>query len=219
MKTIQRVILAACILLSACTSAKKELRSGDLVFVGLPMDYASGDGMDAAIVASTGDGQLNLIHVAIVEVAPDSVYVIDATAKRGVQRHSLQSFLQDFTLKSGEYPTFIVKRLTVPVPDAVENAKAFCGQPYDSLFLPRNGAQYCSELIHDSYLSPSGEFLFEEYPMNWKDADGNYPPYWVRLFGRLGVPIPQDVPGTNPQRMAASPLLEDVDVYLPACVK
>ena len=36
------------------------------------------------------------------------------------------------------------------------------------------------------------------------------------LFGILGSPIPQDIPGTNPQDMHSSPLLEKVDVDLTA---
>lgn len=215
MKGLFSVFFAASLLLlSACSPAQESLRSGDLIFVGLPFDYQSGDSMDSAIAAATGDGRLNLIHVAIVDVAPDSVYVIDATMKRGTSRHSLQSFVSDFRLRSGDYPVFLVKRLTVEAPDAVAHARALCGQPYDSLFAPGNGAQYCSELVRDSYLSPEGAYLFEESPMNWKDADGNYPDYWVRLFGRMGVDIPQGVPGTNPQEMAQSPLLVPVEVNI-----
>ena len=38
--------------------------------------------------------------------------------------------------------------------------------------------------------------------MNFRSADGSFPPYWIWLFSRIGMPIPQDVEGTNPNAMA-----------------
>lgn len=46
--------------------------------------------------------------------------------------------------------------------------------------------------------------------MNFKGPDGEYPAYWVKLFAKMGVPIPQDVPGTNPRDMMLSPALQDI---------
>ena len=46
--------------------------------------------------------------------------------------------------------------------------------------------------------------------MNFKNKDGEMPEYWTWLFGLLGQPVPQGVPGTNPQMMLASPALEFV---------
>ena len=96
----------------------------------------------------------------------------------------------------------------------IDNAKALCGQPYDNAFLPDNGALYCTELIRESYRTPEGEFIFPEKPMNWKNSEGEIPPYWTWLFGLLGMEVPQDVPGTNPHDMALLPILEDVDIDL-----
>lgn len=207
------VLFAALLCMAACRPAEEQLRSGDLVFVGLPADAPSdGAGMDAAIRAATGTGAVNWIHVAIAEVQADSVFIIDATLARGVARRPLSVFLQDFTRRDGSLPLFAVKRLVRKAPGALENAKAFCGEPYDSLFLPKNDALYCSELVRESFRAADGSYLFEEKPMNWKDADGRVPPYWERLFGRMGMEVPQGLPGTNPQDMAASPLLVDVPV-------
>ena len=85
---------------------------------------------------------------------------------------------------------------------------------YDNAFLPDNGALYCTELIRESYRTPEGEFIFPEKPMNWKNSEGEIPPYWTWLFGLLGMEVPQDVPGTNPHDMALLPILEDVDIDL-----
>ena len=221
------VFLALAASVACCTPRPEGLRTGDLVFVGIPADYSiEADSMDEAISEATGEpGRMNLIHVAIAEVQGDSTWIIDATIRRGVDRHPLDTFLRDFTLRDGSLPVFVIKRLiAVPGPDGkpvpvdatsyVEQAKAFCGLPYDQSFLPENGALYCTELVRESYRTSDGEYLFENKPMNWKNAEGEYPLYWQQLFARLGEPIPQDVPGTNPQDMSESPILETVSIPL-----
>ena len=215
---MKRLFLAAfvLILLTACSGGDR-LRTGDLIFVGIPLDYAAeapADSMDTAIAASIGvAGGLNLIHVAIAEVKADSVWIIDATLRHGVDRHPLDTFLTDFTLKDGSLPVFIVKRAEGVDPEAaVGKAKTFCGQPYDLYFLPDNGAMYCSELVRESFLDAAGRPVFDNEPMNFRAADGSMPPYWEWLFGRLGTPVPQGLPGTNPQGMSASPVLKEVPV-------
>ena len=217
---MKRLFLAAfvLILLTACSGGDR-LRTGDLIFVGIPLDYAAeapADSMDTAIAASTGvAGGLNLIHVAIAEVKADSVWIIDATLRHGVDRHPLDTFLTDFTLKDGSLPVFIVKRAEGVDPEAaVGKAKTFCGQPYDLYFLPDNGAMYCSELVRESFLDAAGRPVFDNEPMNFRAADGSMPPYWEWLFGRLGTPVPQGLPGTNPQGMDAETILRSVDVPL-----
>ena len=200
----------------SCAPKPTGLQTGDLVFMGIPQDYSiSEESMDGAISAATGgDGELNLIHVAIVEVAEDGPYIIDATLKFGTDRHPLDSTIKQFALKDGGQPVYIVKRMkdNKLAKQWIEKAKSFCGQPYDMRFLPDNGAMYCSELVRESYLGPDKEYLFEEKPMNWKNEKGEIPVYWTQLFALLGMDVPQGVPGTNPQDMSKSPLLETVDV-------
>lgn len=196
-----------------CGSRKDGLRNGDLIFVGLPVAYDAETGtMDAAISSATGEeGAVNLIHVAIAEVQGDSVWIIDATIAHGVDRHPLDTFLTDFTLRDGSYPEFIVKRVKgIDADAAVERAKSFCGRAYDLRFLPDNDDLYCTELVQMSYLDKSGKPVFESEPMNWLAADGTMPAYWEWLFGQLGMDVPQGLPGTNPQRMAQSGYLVEV---------
>ena len=200
-----------------CGSRKDGLRSGDLIFVGLPVAYDAETGtMDAAISSATGEeGAVNLIHVAIAEVQGDSVWIIDATIAHGVDRHPLDTFLTDFTLRDGSYPEFIVKRVKgIDADAAVERAKSFCGRAYDLRFLPDNDDLYCTELVQMSYLDKSGKPVFESEPMNWLAPDGTMPAYWEWLFGQLGMDVPQDLPGTNPQRMAQSGYLVEVPAQI-----
>ncbi len=210
--------LAATLCLFSCGQKGDlhEVRNGDLIFVGLPVNYGSGsDSMSEAIGAATiGDNELNIIHVAILEVQDDSLWVIDATIKHGVDRHPLDTFLCDFTLRDGSLPQLDVKRLK-GCKDAsryVENAKAFVGEPYDVAFLPDNGAKYCSELVRDSYVSEDGAYIFGQEPMNFLDSEGNMPSYWTRLFDSIGMSAPQGVLGTNPQAMSKESVLESVEV-------
>lgn len=217
-------LLAAAMIASAITAACGQAdvnycsspMTGDLVFVGIPADYSlESDSMAGAISEATGDGQeLNIIHVAIAEVQNDSIWIIDATIKHGVDRHPLDTFLTDFTLKDGSYPVFTVMRLKDDrmAGTFVENAKKYLGQPYDSAFLPDNGAMYCSELVRESYVNPDGTYIFSEAPMNFKDSEGNMPVYWEQLFALLGMPVPQGINGTNPQQMSKEPVLQAVDV-------
>lgn len=220
MRTTLLAVLAAIFLLASCKQAAKEdkLQTGDLVFVALPMDYSLDEGsMDEAISSATGSpDSLNLIHVAIAEVSSDSTWIIDATIKHGVDRHPLDTFLTDFTLKDGSMPVFIIKRLKDPsmAVSFVENAKRFLGKAYDLHFMPDNDSLYCSELVRDSYILPDGTYVFDAAPMNFKGPDGEFPVYWQQLFALLGSPIPQDLPGTNPQDMSSSPELITVPVQI-----
>jgi len=205
------------IALASCQRKISEdtLRTGDLIFVGIPMDYSiEGGSMDEAIASATGSDSLNLIHVAIVEVDSEGKWIIDATIKHGVDRHPLDTFITDFTLKDGSLPVFIVKRLKDPskASEYVANTKKFLGQAYDLHFLPDNDSLYCSELVRDSYVNSDGTYVFDTVPMNFKGPDGEFPLYWQQLFEKLGSPIPQDVPGTNPQDMSKSPALVTVPV-------
>ena len=205
------LILWALLLVMGCQNGDNHLQNGDLIFVGLPVDYgAEADSMNAAISSATGEaGELNLIHVAIVEIKADSTWVIDATIKRGVDRHPLDTFLKDFTLRDGSYPEFIYKRVQgIDADAAVERAKSLCGREYDVRFLPENEALYCTELVQACYLDNQGNPIFQSEPMNWLAPDGTMPPYWERLFHGLGMDVPQGVPGTNPQKMSQSPYLK-----------
>lgn len=218
-RTILFMMLAMLPAMVSCGERQEDaLRTGDLIFVGIPASYSLDSGsMSEAIGSATGGkDSLQIIHVAIAEVEGDRTWIIDATIKHGVDRHPLDTFLTDFTLRDGTLPVFLIKRLKDDsrAGQFVENAKAFLGQPYDVHFMPDNGRMYCTELVRDSYVTPGGTYIFSNAPMNFKSPDGTFPEYWQQLFGRLGVPIPQDVLGTNPHDLSASDALETVEVAL-----
>lgn len=185
------------LLFSACADGDFSLQAGDLVF-----RIAGEEGMSSAVAASTAwNDSLKFDHVAIVAVGDGKPYIIEAAPDGGVRRTSWEEFIE-----SGGA---VVMRVNVdfPVDMAIERASGFIGQDYDWHFLPDNGKLYCSELVWESYLYADGSRLFEALPMNFRDSDGNMPVFWEELFRRFGEPVPEGVPGTNPNDMAKSPCL------------
>lgn len=172
-----------------------KFHSGDLLFCSRQRSN-----MEKAIGSSTGE----YTHVAIVEVdSTGRVWIIEASSSEGVQRIPYYDWI---------YRDFSAFRLTMPFDTAavIARAKSFIGQPYDDSFLPDNGSLYCSELVYEAFLDSSGKHLFENQPMNFRDKNGKMPRYWKRHFRKLGIPIPEGVPGTNPTDMAKSKLLNQV---------
>ena len=224
MKALLRTTLLVLVLLAGFSCKKTQepvvaeprVETGDLLFVGIPMNYGYGDMAQAIADATSSGDTVNFIHAAILEVDEnDAVWVIDATIAHGVDRHPLDTLFSDFTLHRGGTATFEVMRLKDNVNAAayVEQAKVFLGEPYDHYFMTFNGRHYCTELISDAYVDADGHRWFEPQPMNFKNKEGEYPSYWVSLFDSLGEPIPQGELGTNPQDLHASPDLIHV-MYL-----
>ena len=68
---------------------------------------------------------------------------------------------------------------------------------------------YCSELGWECYLTGSkNEHLFTARPMNFRTADGRLPQFWIDHFAAMDQPIPEGVPGTNPQDMSREKILK-----------
>lgn len=187
------------LLLSLLSCTDERLRTGDLVFV-FPGEPARTSSMSEAISQATGAA----IHVGILEVDKDGVWVIDATDERGVDRHPLDTLIADFTSPEGCRPVLEFKRLrdNRKVGEYVRHAKSRLGRPYDWHFAAGEEAFYCSELVWACY-----EGVFPLKPMNFAAPDGSYPAFWKELFERLGEPIPQGAPGTSPQGLYDDPAL------------
>ena len=210
--------LYACLFLAGCRP-DTEPRSGDLLFVGYLPSPADSVSMASAIGAATGNGKLDLVHVALLDVSGGETYVIDATVRRGVDRHPLDTLIHDFTRSDGRRPELLLMRVRPwrknCADAAVERARSLVGRPYDLRFQPADSAWYCSELVQECWRDAAGAPLFESAPMNFLAPDGSLPPYWTRLFERLGVEVPQGQPGTNPQAMSGSPHLKTIKHYMP----
>lgn len=178
---------------------ERELASGDLLFV-----RGKDSEMEKAISASTGE----YTHVALVERDKNGyVWVFEADRQEGVRQIEFYEWVKEY---ANQYDVF---RLAQPfdTADVISRAKRLLWKPYDDAFLSDNNKFYCSEFIYECFWK-DGEHLFETRPMNWRDADGNIPDYWIEHFQKLGVPVPEGVPGTNPTDMSRSPLLGKIDL-------
>lgn len=202
MKKVAFVVLLF-VFLASCR--QNHYQTGDLLFVE---GMASG-AMDQAIMGSTGA----MVHVGIVEVSGDSIFIIDAAPKTGVSRQPLNAFIEAQKDPNGLFPSLHLMRLkdNRDATAFVAKAKSLCGADYDFAFWPENEQYYCSELVYECY-QRNGQPLFEAAPMNFKNAQGEYDPYWVELFEEQGIPIPQGVLGTNPDAMFRSTSLSLIQI-------
>lgn len=189
------LLLTTC-LLCACNDMKDRLQTGDLVFVSKGESAFS-----KAISASTADSLTSYTHVGIIDCEDDgNIYVIEASSENGVVMTPLDSFKTDdkqldyYRVVSGE----------IDPEEIILKAKKYIGQPYDYFYLPDNGKMYCSELVYECYLDPEGKPIFKSQPMNFRDEDGNMPQFWIELFQKNNMEIPEGVPGTNPNDLSKS---------------
>lgn len=185
----------------------QNLQCGDLLFVSEEQSDFS-----KAITSATGDTlYINFIHVAIFN-NPDSV--IEATPKYGVRVVSLDEFLNAAPKINGK-PGVEAKRVKYefPINSSISQALNHLGESYDWNFLPDNGKMYCSELVYECYRDNHGDHLFKSQPMNFRNTDGSMPQFWTELFEKLGEPIPEGMPGTNPNDMSKEEILIEVFRY------
>lgn len=205
-----------------------DYRSGDLIFIA-----STETAFTEAIATATGDAikhdtaigendnknknknkkSLTFTHVAIIAADdPSRPTVIEADPQAGVREIALSDFLSS-EMNGGRKPIYVVKRLTgaYPYNEILARARSFIGQEYDWWFLPDNGKMYCSELIYESYVDDKGKHIFETQPMNFRAPDGTMPEFWINLYNRLEMEVPEGLPGTNPNDLSRSPLLIEIN--------
>lgn len=184
-----------------------QLQSGDLLFTG-PDTCAKTGHLSKAIDEVTREGlTTNFSHVGIAEVDHYGIWVIHAEPRQGVKRESIDAFI-----KNESHGAVFVYRFKAEyhdyIPDALNRAHRFVGQPYDFTYQLGDSAQYCSGLIYRLF-EPYD--LFELKPMTFIDPEtGAYHPYWVDYFEKLGIQIPEGYLGCNPNGMASSAALKYV---------
>lgn len=207
---MRNIILSSlAVLLVACHTHQDAFmpNDGDLLFC-----VAESSNMSEAIVKATASNDaMQFDHVALFAYIEGAPMVIEASSKKGVCVRSWTDFLAD----AGN--GLVVKRINreADVKAAINRALSFVGQPYDWSYLPENGKMYCSELIYCSFIDANGNSLFQAKPMNFRDTDGNMPRFWIDLFNQLDEPIPEGIPGTNPNDMAKAPFLDEIHIYKP----
>lgn len=185
----------------------ESLREGDLLF-----QVTKNSGMSSAIRAATGgNGAVNFTHTAIVVGKNPADSVLEATSEGGVRIIPLERFLENSEQIDG-HPLVVAMRVKgeCDITAAVKRARSHIGKEYDYAFDAKNDKFYCSELVWASYLKKDDTPIFSSQPMNFRDHTGQMPRYWVELYERLGQPIPEGQPGTNPNDLSKEEILEEV---------
>ena len=188
------------------------LKTGDLIF-----QIAGDSNFSRSISEATSqDDTYDFVHVGIIEVVSDTIVnVIEASPEEGVRIISLGDFIEHVPLVERK-PGVVIKRVTqdLEFEKIIKLAYSHLGEDYDWWYMPQNNKMYCSELIYECYLDPSEQHIFELEPMNFRAADGTMPEFWINLFNKLNCPIPEGIPGSNPNSLSRSPFLKTIEIDL-----
>jgi hypothetical protein len=200
-KTVLFLSLAG---LFACTQPKTkiELQSGDLLFREKSSENIS-EAIDKVTQTST---RTHFSHVGLVEVSDTGIIMLHASPEGGTCMISLKEFIHP----QGDSVTVTACRLKEKwqkaIPSAIKKAHQMLGKPYNFSYVLSDTAHYCSEFV---YLAFAIDSVFKLEPMTFKDpATGNFPPAWVEYYQKMGIEIPEEKPGCNPNGLAASSKLE-----------
>ncbi|WP_369039394.1 YiiX/YebB-like N1pC/P60 family cysteine hydrolase [Stenotrophomonas maltophilia] len=187
-------------------AAAVEVREGDLLFV-----TAGRTGLSAAIDDATGRQDApSFDHVALVARAQRELQVLHADEK-GSRQQTLADFQQEARDKHRQ---IVVYRLRSPprgaIADAVASARTMLGKPYNTSYVLNEDSYYCSDFIERAFRA---HHVFALQPMNFRNPQtGEISRHWVDLYRGMGMQVPQGLPGTNPNDMAAAPVLTRIGV-------
>jgi len=181
------------------------LKIGDILF--LEMDC--GEFCEAINKVTDGYGGRDFAHCGLLaQDAEGNLTVIEAV-QDGVQEIPLSKFLQKERI--GDVLVGRVQTLNdQQIAQAVKEAKAFVGLPYDHVFELGDAAFYCSELVYEAYKRGNQQReVFQLSPMTFKDPDtGTLFPVWKKYFVDLDAAVPEGKPGLNPGSISRSPNLK-----------
>ena len=194
------VIFLSLASLFACTqpAPKIHLQSGDLLFLGA----TSGQLSEAIDKVTQTSGATHFSHVGLAEVSDSGIVVLHASPEGGTCVVSLDEFLHP----EGDSVMVVAYRLKAEwkktIPAALTKAKQLLGKPYNFSYILSDSTHYCSEFV---YLAFAADSVFTLEPMTFKDpATGKFPSAWVEYYQKMGLEIPEGLPGCNPNGLAAS---------------
>lgn len=184
------------------------LREGDFLF----LDLDCGALCDAIEAVTEGCCGKDFSHLGLIERRNDSVFVLEAMGN-SVRATPLLIFLA-YTGKPAVHAR-LKKKYQRLIPSAMEYGRKQTGKPYDDAFLPDNGKFYCSELVYEAFReSNGGKAFFQLQPMTFRQpGSSSYFPVWTEYYQKLGIPVPEGLPGCNPGGISRSDFLEILGEY------
>ncbi|WP_372751260.1 YiiX/YebB-like N1pC/P60 family cysteine hydrolase [Labilibaculum sp.] len=215
-----RILLLFAIIcqLLACHDLQKNncfsLERGDLLFQDLDSDSIS----DAIEEVTGGKDHLSFSHVGIVDVNSKGDTVVLEAISKGVCYTLLDSFFKRSTTVNHQAKVEVgrLKPEFIPlIPEALEKGKKLIGKTYDDAYVMGDSSYYCSELIYEIFKTKEDSLcVFELQPMTFKNTiTGDFLPFWIEYYQKLGVEIPEGNPGLNPNGMSGSPNINMVYSY------
>ena len=156
-----------------------ELLSGDLLFMRDSSEFSK------VIIDTTS----NYSHVGI--YLDGKIY--HATRKKGVVKQDFHSFLQE-----EKREIFVYRYPDIDVEKVLLEAEKHLGKEYNDSFYPDNGKFYCSQYV--AAILP----IFSTIPMQFGDGQNKISDYWKTYYKDLGLAVPLDVEGTNPNQLSKS---------------
>ena len=216
-KCIYFVFIFSFLLLSCTTKTNNnfQLKEGDILFQNTGTDE-----IDTAIKDVTATEMAkNYSHVGIATKKNGEWFVVEAIPKKGIQKTSLNDFLDRNKNKANKSQTTVARldeNYQKYFSKTIQYGLDRLGTTYDEIFLWDDNSYYCSELVYKMFSSqnlPKDAIPFLTHPMTFNDKSGKPMPSWIKYYKERKHSIPEGTEGTNPNLMASSPHLTFVHDY------
>ncbi|KAA8733347.1 hypothetical protein F4V57_08875 [Acinetobacter qingfengensis] len=181
-----------------------ELQNGDLVFV-----TTNHQGISAAIDSATHQGQtLSFDHVGLVSTQGHQFSILHAD-EAGSRSENISIFLSRNQQRGKQVYVYRLKpEYQSSIAQAINTAKTMLGKPYNFSYILDDQRYYCSDFVERAFRKDQ---IFHLQPMNFKNLKtGKIDDYWIQLYARQGLDVPQDQPGTNPNDLSKSEKLQPI---------
>lgn len=194
-------------LIFACSTGtevpQSKLKNGDLIFVEARTSQLSGAINRVTQLSETE----KFDHVGILKIGSEGVFVLHASVKKGSNKELLEDFYKKNVENNQQMVVYrLEKAYQYSIDNALEKAHSMLGKPYNFSYVLNDQSYYCSDFIERAFRENK---IFGHIPMNFKDPEtGNIDDFWTTFYDKLGVQVPQDEPGTNPNQLAKSDKLK-----------
>ncbi|CAE6697477.1 YiiX/YebB-like N1pC/P60 family cysteine hydrolase [Xanthomonas arboricola pv. corylina] len=200
MRTLFLLAVLALALLPT-TSIAVQLQDGDLLFV-----TAARTGLSGAIDDATARQDApSFDHVALLAHDATGQVLLHAD-EQGSRQQPLQAFVEEANAKHRQIHVYrLTEEQRNAIPGAIAQARHMLGKPYNQTYVQDDNSYYCSDFIERAFRA---RHVFALQPMNFKNLQtGKISQYWTDFYRSKGMDVPQGLPGTNPNDMAAAPVL------------
>lgn len=199
---------------NACSAADvaTPLNNGDILFV----EYIDSEISGAINRVTQTERANNYSHVGIVELDSYGVaWLIHAAPEAGVERIELSKYVEREQEDLSQIDIYRLKQKHQRlVPEAIVKAKQYVGLPYNFSYIPNEQEFYCSDLIQRIFAQND---VFNLEPMTFVNPQtGSIDQTWLDYYGKLGVEVPEGLPGCNPNGLAGSENIDFIAVYFMA---